>query len=81
MELSRTIAWTAIVLGVILAAGYVNGEASPPAATTKTAEEQLEAGELHEGTRGVAVEEAAEQEERLRAGVQEAGQAVQAAAD
>lgn len=78
MELSRTIGWTAIVLAVILAAGYANGEAGPPAATTKTVEEQLEA---QEAQRGAAVEEAAEQEERLRAGVQEAGQAVEAAAD
>ncbi|HSA70643.1 MAG TPA: hypothetical protein VLF65_13655 [Burkholderiales bacterium] len=78
MELSRTIGWTAIVLAVILAAGYANGEAGPPAATNKTVEEQPEA---QEAQRGAAVEEAAEQEERLRAGVQEAGQAVQAAAD
>jgi hypothetical protein len=41
-------------------------------------EEQPEA---QEAQRGAAVEEAAEQEERLRAGVQEAGQVVQAAAD
>ena len=78
MELSRTIGWTAIVLAVILAAGYANGEAGPPAATTKTVEEQLEA---QEAQRGAAVEEAAEQEERLRAGVQEAGQVLEAAAD
>jgi hypothetical protein len=41
-------------------------------------EEQPEA---QEAQRGAAVEEATEQEERLRAGVQEAGQVVQAAAD
>ena len=78
MELSRTIGWTAIVLAVILAAGYANGEAGPPAATTKTEQEQLEA---QEAQRGAAVEDAAGQEERLRAGVQQADQVVKAAAD
>lgn len=55
MELSRTIAWMAIALAVILAAGYAQGEAGQPAAPKKnTAQEQVEA---REAQRRSAVEE------------------------
>ena len=56
MELSRTIAWMAILLGVILAAGYAQGEAGQPAAPNKTVtvQERLEA---REAQRRAAVEE------------------------
>ena len=56
MELSRTIAWMAILLAVILAAGYAQGESSEPAAPNKTftVQKQLEA---REAQRRAAVEE------------------------
>jgi len=55
VELSRTIGWMAVVLGVILAAGYAQGEAGQPAAPKKnTAQEQVEA---REAQRRAAVEE------------------------
>jgi hypothetical protein len=44
MELSRTIAWMAIVLGVILTAGYAQGDAGP-AAPMPTVQEQVQARE------------------------------------
>jgi len=45
MELSRTIAWMAVVLGVILTAGYAQGEADRPAAPMPTVQEQVQARE------------------------------------
>ena len=56
MELSRTIALMAVLLGVILAAGYAQGEAGQPAAPNKTVtvQERLEA---REAQRRAAVEE------------------------
>jgi hypothetical protein len=56
VELSKTIAWTALVLAVILAAGYAQGEPEEPAAPDKrvTVQERLEA---REAQRRAAVEE------------------------
>jgi hypothetical protein len=56
MKLSTAIASTAVVLGVILAAGYANGEApaSSAGATQPTAQEKVEA---REAQRRAAVEE------------------------
>ena len=56
MKLSTAIASTAVVLGVILAAGYANGEAQVSAAgsTQPTAQEKVEA---REAQRRAAVEE------------------------
>jgi uncharacterized protein YaiL (DUF2058 family) len=56
VELSRTIGWMAIVLAVILAAGYAQGEAGQPAAPNKTVtvQEQVQA---REAQRRAAVEE------------------------
>jgi hypothetical protein len=55
VELSRTIAGVAVVLGVILAAGYAQGESGEPAAPkTVTVQERLEA---REAQRRAAVEE------------------------
>ena len=55
MNLSTTIASMAVVLGVILAAGYANGESAEPARTAKqTAQDKVEARELQ---RRAAVEE------------------------
>ena len=55
MELSRTIAWTALVLAVILTAGYAQGESGQAAAPkTTTAQARLEA---REAQRRAAVEE------------------------
>jgi hypothetical protein len=56
MELSKAIASIAVVLGVILAAGYAQGEASEPAsgATRPTAQERLE---KREAERRAAVQE------------------------
>jgi hypothetical protein len=45
MELSRTIAWMAIVLGVILTAGYAQGDTSLPAAPMPTVQQQVQARE------------------------------------
>lgn len=56
VELSRTIGWMALVLAVILAAGYAQGEAGQPAApeNTVTGQEQVQA---REAQRRAAVEE------------------------
>ena len=56
VELSRTIGWMAILLGVILAAGYAQGEGGQAAAPNKTVtvQERLEA---REAQRRAAVEE------------------------
>ena len=56
MKLSTAIASMAVVLGVILAAGYANGEAPVPSAgaTQPTAQEKVEA---REAQRRAAVEE------------------------
>jgi hypothetical protein len=56
VELSRTIAWMALVLGVILAAGYAQGESGQPAAPSSpvTVQKRLEA---REAQRRAAVEE------------------------
>lgn len=56
MDLSRTIATMAVVLGVILAAGYASGEQPAPAAgvTRPTAQDRMEA---REAQRRAAVEE------------------------
>ena len=55
MKLSTTIASVAVVLGVILTAGYANGESAEPARTAKqTAQDKVEARELQ---RRAAVEE------------------------
>ena len=56
MELSKTVGWMAVVLAVILAAGYAQGEAGQPAAPNKTVtlQEQVEA---REAQRRAAVEE------------------------
>jgi hypothetical protein len=56
MKLSTAIASMAVVLGVILAAGYASGEAQTPAAgaTKPTAQEKVE---VREAQRRAAVEE------------------------
>lgn len=55
MDLSRTIATMAVVLGVILAAGYAQGEATPPPGAPKqTAQEKVAE---REAQRRAAVEE------------------------
>ena len=54
MKLSTAIASMAVVLGVILAAGYANGEAPAAGATTPTAQDKVEA---REAQRRAAVEE------------------------
>jgi len=55
MELSKAIASIAVVLGVILAAGYANGEASEGAtAPAQTRQQQIEE---REAQRRLAVEE------------------------
>ena len=55
MKLSTTIASMAVVLGVILSAGYANGESTAVAGATKqTAQDKLEAREMQ---RRAAVEE------------------------
>jgi hypothetical protein len=56
VELSKTIAGMALVLGVILAAGYAQGESGQPAApsSTVTVQKRLEA---REAQRRAAVEE------------------------
>ena len=55
MDLSKTIATMAVVLGVILAAGYSYGEAPLPAPATKqTGQDRLE---VREAQRRAAVEE------------------------
>jgi len=55
MELSRTIATMAVVLGVILAAGYAQGEAGTPAdAPKQTAQDKVAE---REAQRRAAVEE------------------------
>ena len=54
MELSRTIATMAVVLGVILAAGYANGEAVAPGPAMQTAQEK---SDEREAQRRVAVVE------------------------
>jgi hypothetical protein len=56
VELSRTIAGMAIVLGVILAAGYAQGESNQPAAPGKTVTVQ-ERVAAREAQRRAAVEE------------------------
>ena len=56
MELSRTIATMAVVLGVILAAGYANGESGTPAggATKPTVQDKITE---REAQRRAAIEE------------------------
>jgi len=63
MKLSTAIASMAVVLGVILAAGYANGEApaSSAGATQPTAQEKVEA---REAQRRAAVEEQQKRKER-----------------
>jgi len=54
MELSRTVASMAVVLGVILAAGHASGDAVVPEAAKPTAQERIDE---REALRRVAVEE------------------------